>query len=409
MNTCAQKIFLVMVTALTTLLAACGGGGGYGGNGGSGGMSYPGTLGVSMTDAPACGFDAVNVTVNKVRVHQSSTATDTDGGWADIALSPARKINLLDLTNGALDQLGQTSLSSGHYTQLRLVLNANTGQTVANSVVLSGTTTEIVLSTPSAVQSGIKLINQFDVPSGGRVDLVLDFDACKSVVTMGNGAYALKPVIQVIPTALNGIDGFVNLAVLTDHVVVSAQQNGTVVRSTVPSLTGEFFLARLAPGNYDVVITADNRAAAVIAAVPVATTTSTTMVSTTAAPINLLAATSPPGSISGTVTLNPVSTTEFGDLAARQTFSGGPTVTVGARTADALNGSYTLANLPTVAPQLGTYSATLPIALTTQTNTTPGTGKYAVRASATGYTAQTNASVDISTANQTGINFTLIP
>lgn len=406
MKTYRHKLSLLGAASAMTLLAACGGGGG---DYNAPAASSPGTLSVAMTDAPACGFDAVNVTVNKVRVHQSSSASDTDGGWADITLSPARKINLLNLTNGALDQLGQTSLAAGHYTQLRLVLNANIGQTVANSVVLSGTTAEIALDTPSAVQSGIKLVNEFDVPSGQRVDLVLDFDACKSIVTKGNGQYALKPVIKVIPTVLNGIDGFVSLGVLADHVTVSAQQNGTVVRSTVPSATGEFFLARLVPGNYDVVITADSRATAVIAAVPVATTTSTTILSTTTAPINLLAATAPPGSISGTVTLNPASTTEYGDVAARQAFSAGPTVTIRERTADALNGSYTLANLPTVAPQLGTYSATLPIALTTQTNTISGTGKYAVQASATGYTTKSTASVDITTANQTGVNFTLIP
>ena len=72
-----------------------------------GGSSTPapgmGTLAVSMTDAPACGFDAVNVTVNKIRVNQSATASDTDGGWTDITLSPAKKINLLNLTNGALE------------------------------------------------------------------------------------------------------------------------------------------------------------------------------------------------------------------------------------------------------------------------------------------------------------------
>jgi hypothetical protein len=65
--------------------------------------SGSGTLGVSLTDAPACGFDSVNVTVSKVRVHQSSSATENDAGWTDIILTPARKINLLDLTNGALE------------------------------------------------------------------------------------------------------------------------------------------------------------------------------------------------------------------------------------------------------------------------------------------------------------------
>ena len=112
-----------------------------------------GVLGVSMTDAPACDFDAVNVTVNTVRVHQSSTASDTDSGWNDLTLSPARKINLLNLTDGVLESLDQTSLSAGHYTQPRLVLDANTGNGLANSIVATGSTTEVSLTTPSATQS----------------------------------------------------------------------------------------------------------------------------------------------------------------------------------------------------------------------------------------------------------------
>jgi hypothetical protein len=142
-------------------------------------------LKVSLTDAPSGGFDEVNVTVSKVRVHQSASASENDAGWTDITLSPARKINLLNLTNGALEELGETPLAAGHYTQLRLVLVPNSGVPFANSVVLSGTTTEIALDTPSGVQSGIKLINQFDVAAGQRVDLVLDFDASKSVVKAG--------------------------------------------------------------------------------------------------------------------------------------------------------------------------------------------------------------------------------
>jgi hypothetical protein len=367
-------------------------------------------LGVAMTDAPSCGFDAVNVTVNKVRAHQSATANENDAGWADITLTPARKINLLNLTNGALEDLGQTPLTAGHYTQLRLVLDPNTGAGLANSVIPSGTSTEISLDTPSAVQSGIKLINQFDVASGQRTDLVLDFDACKSVVTKGNGKYALKPVITVIPTVVNGIDGFINPALLNNHVMVSAQQNGVVVRSTVPNATtGEFFLARLVPGNYDVVLTADNRATAVIAAVPVASTTSTVVVSSNSTPIDLQAAATPPGAISGTVVLNPVSATEIAYVAAKQSFSAGPTVTIKYQGVDVASGAYALSNLPTVAPQLGQYSAALPIMFATQPNTTPGTGKYVVEASANGYVTQSNLSVNVTTGNQSAINFTLTP
>lgn len=52
-------------------LAACGGGGGYSGQPMA---STTGTLRVSITDAPACGFDHVYVTVEKVRVNGSASA-----------------------------------------------------------------------------------------------------------------------------------------------------------------------------------------------------------------------------------------------------------------------------------------------------------------------------------------------
>jgi len=117
---------------------------------------------------------------------------------------------------------------------------------------------------------------------------LLDFDACKSIVTNGIGNYVLKPVIKVIPFELNGISGFVDPALLGSNVMVMAQQNGVVIQSTAPdAATGEFILARVAPGTYDVVITADNHATAVISAVPIASTTSVVNVSDSAMPITL--------------------------------------------------------------------------------------------------------------------------
>src|SRR5450830_131668 len=404
-NTVLSRLALVAgAVAAGTLLSACGGGGG--------GSSAPapsaslGTVGVSLTDAPACGFDAVNVTVAKVRVNQSSTASDTDGGWTDITLNPARKINLLNLTNGALDALGQTPLAAGHYSQLRLVLDSNTVDPLSNSVVPTGGA-ETTLTTPSAVQSGIKLVNEFDVAAGQRVDLVLDFDACKSVVTTGSGKYLLKPVVKVIPTAINGISGFVATSLLGSHVVVSAQQNGNVISSTVPSATGEFFLARLAPGSYDVVITADDRAAAVVGAVPVASTTSNVALSTAASPLSLLASTS--SSIAGTFTLTPPSTTEAGFVAAKQSFAAGPLVTIKYRNADLITGAYVLDKLPTAAPQYAVYSAALPLVFSQNVAVTPGAGKYRLDGSANGYSVKTVTSVDVLSGNQTGVNFSLTP
>jgi len=393
-----------MTFLLSALLAGCGSGGG----GDSGGTApASGTLGVSLTDTPACGFDAVNVTVVKVRVHQSASASDTDAGWTDITLSPARKIDLLGLTNGVLFNLGETTLPAGHYTQLRLVLDPNTGPGFANSVVPTGGS-ETALVTPSAVQSGIKLINEFDVAPGQRVDLLLDFDACKSIVKRGNGTYALKPVIRVIPFVPNGIKGFVETALLGSNVMVTAQQNGVIVQSTAPIVpTGEFFLARLlAPGNYDVVFTANGRATAVIAAVPVASATSITIVSDSVTPITL-----PPSTthiVSGTAVLNPTSSTEVAYVAAKQTFGTGPIVTVKFVAADDSTsppGFYSL-TLPVAPPMFGQYgTGTLPIALVAQPDVA---GIYTVEASATGYQTQSVSGVNITAANATH-NFILIP
>jgi hypothetical protein len=389
-------------------LTACGGGGG-------GGTATPapapvataGTLSVSMTDAPACGYDAVNVTVNKVRVNTSASAGDSDAGWTDITLNPAKKINLLNLTNGLLESLGQTSLPAGHYTQMRLVLDANTGTGMANSVVPTGGA-ETSLSTPSAVQSGIKLVNGFDVAAGQTTSVVLDFDACKSVVTQGKGRYSLKPVVKVVPSTATGtgITGVVAASLLAAHVSVSAQQNGVIVGATVPDpSTGAFTLTHLAAGNYDVVITADNSAAGVIGAVPVTATGATTL-GTATAPLTLAA--SATGTIGGTVTL-PANATEAAYVAAKQTFAAGPTVTIKYAGADIATGAYTIAGLPLAAPQYAAYSAALPLVFAPSATVQPGVGKYRVEASGTGYTAKAIDAVDISAASAAKVDFTLAP
>ncbi len=406
-----KRNFILLSAALTVIiiLSGCGSGGSSGTQPGQAGGSQMGILSVSLTDAATPNLDAVNVTVRQLRVHQSATASESDPGWSEITLEPPRKINLLSLTNGVLEDLGQMSLPAGHYTQLRLVLSSNsTGTIPANSVVVSGTKTEIPLVTPSAVQSGIKLINEFDVGPGQRVDLVLDFDALKSVVKTGNGKYLLKPVIRILPTVLTGIDGFVDKALLGNNVMVSSEVSGTVIRSTIPDpQTGEFFLSHLAAGSYDVVITADGHATAVIAGVPVSVPTSTaivTVVSTSAEPISL--PTSTMGNINGTLATNPSTSTIIDAfVATKQTFTGGgPTVTVKSQATE-LPGAYSL-DLPMAAPLLGSYgTGSLPIAFAPQNDLE---GKYDVEVSATGYLTE-SLNVDIFNVLVTEQSFTLIP
>ena len=386
----SKPLIWLMGLLLTGFVAGCGG---------DGGGAQTGTASVSVTDAPACGFDEVNVTVKKVRVHQSDNASENAAGWTDITLNPPRKINLLELNdptqpNFALENLGETPLAAGHYTQLRLVLDRNTGQSLANSVVLEDTPTEIALDTPSAVHSGIKLIHQFNVGSEQRVDLLLDFDACKSIVKTGNGTYQLKPVIKVIPFALNGIRGFVdknsfaNQSLVGKHVVASAQFSGDVVRAAVVNTaSGEFFLAHLDPAkDYDVVVTADDHATAVIANVPVDNAPVITAVSTVGAPLPLNASGSQ--TIGGTVTLNPPDDGGTVLVAAKQTLNSGPTVTVKSAIATVLDAAVPIGDyaynmaLPTGAPTQGLFGP-LPITLSATAPDQSGVAKiYTIKGSA---------------------------
>jgi hypothetical protein len=387
-----------------TALAACGGG-----DGGSTTTPSPaspagsGTLRVALTDAPACGFDQVNVTIERVRVHQSSTAGDNDGGWVDIpVINGPRKVDLLSLTNGVLMELGQTTLTAGNYSQIRLVLVSNKSMSMSNTVRPTGAF-ETEMDTPSAAQSGLKLINGFTVAPAAVTDIVLDFDACKSIVQRGNGSYGLKPVMTMIPRTLTAITGYVQTGLT--GVTVTAQKNGIVLKGTQPAANGYFALAPLDPskGPYDVVFTGTNLTTSVIAAVPVAPE-QTTVLNSSADSVTM------PTSQSGTVNGNvgPAGTHETGSVRALQAVGAVPAIEVAAVNVDSITGNYSLF-LPTAAPRLLAYANPMVTPLGFQPQAASA-GKYKVEASATGYVTQLGIEVTAIFGAITLVpNFTLAP
>ncbi|HHL4080424.1 DUF4382 domain-containing protein [Burkholderia sola] len=367
------------------ILAGCGGGD-------DGGGAQTGTLHVAMTDAPSCGFDHVYVTVSQVRVNANANANDNDAGWSTVSLATPQKIDLLSLTNGVLADLGQTALPAGQYQQVRLVLAQNQGNTLANSVVPTGGT-EQALATPSATQSGYKIIQPFTVQPNTLVDLVLDFNACKSIVQRGNGSYALKPVVTAIPTVVSGaISGYVASA--EAGATVYAEQGGKVVRGTVADSSGKFVLSPLiqssTQGNYDVVIVQNNFASGIVRSVPVVVNT-TTAVSASSAPITLPASTM--STVSGTVT---ASANAF--VRALQTIDANA-YEITSINANMDTGAYAL-SVPAAAPIIGTYSGSLPVALAAAP---AAAGQYTIEAdAASGATQSANVNA---TTSQSNVNF----
>ena len=390
------------VAAAAALLAACGGGGG-------GSTEAQGTLRMAITDAPACGFEKVYVTVDRIEVNRSSTAAEDDGSWEKLVLTQPKRIDLLELTNGVLEELGSTPLPAGHYAQLRLVLAPNTqNDPLANAVVREGETTEIALDTPSGAQTGLKMRADIEVEAGKVADFVLDFDACKSVVPRGNAqnSFNLKPRVAILPrisTPGLAVKGYLDTALAGSATSVSLQQGGVVVRATAPMATddpattederGKFVLSPVPAGSYDLVITSAGRATAVLTGVPV-TATAITTVNPATARIALPA--SATRTASGTV-LTSATTPTPADALVRALQAIGTTakVEVAAQPVNASTGAYSF-SLPTAALVKAAYSAT-----GTNTGFTADAataGKYTLEAMVVGQTAQTRA-IDLASAN----------
>jgi len=204
-----------------------------------------GTLQVALTDAPAA-YESVLIDIEEVRVHIESEAEDEDDGWRTIS-DQQITVDLLNLTNGTTEILGEAELEPGTYGQMRLVLGDD------NELVIDGQS--IPLTTPSAQQSGLKLNIDAEIESNSTYTLLLDFDASRSIVEAGNsGMYLLKPVIRTVNLAESGaISGDINPADAQPWVYAIAEQD--TVAGTQATAEGDFLLIGLTSGTYDLSVT----------------------------------------------------------------------------------------------------------------------------------------------------------
>lgn len=177
--------FLLLLAVVIAGLAACSAGG-----------SNTGRLSMSLTDKPGTEFDAVFVTIKEIAVHKD---TDAEGVWNTI-LQVNQTFELTALSNGVRKELGIVDLEPGHYTQMRLMIGTDpiAPYQYANFVV-DKNGGEFPMKVPSGVQTGLKIIQGFDINANSTTELVFDFDATRSVVVAGNsGKYLLKPTIHMI-------------------------------------------------------------------------------------------------------------------------------------------------------------------------------------------------------------------
>jgi hypothetical protein len=201
--------------------------------------SGQGAVRISLVDRPA-EYDAVNIVVNEVSVH--SADSDSTSGWI-VVNSTTRTFNLLTLTNGASQILGDAPLNAGHYSQIRLKIAGSC------TVIVDGQTHP--LEVPSGVQSGLKLNHPFDIAPNTLYEVTLDFDATHSIHVTGNDRYKLSPVIRVVANQVSGaISGTINPA--SSRASVFALVGADTVSTFAHMTAGAFMLVALPANVYAV-------------------------------------------------------------------------------------------------------------------------------------------------------------
>jgi hypothetical protein len=196
-----SRQFFCFLFAIVTIfvLTACSGGGGSS-SGGSG------TLSLSLTDASSSDYKAVVVTIEEIQVHIKGSE-NRPNNWksVDMPISPLT-VDLLGLVNGVREDLGLVDLQARNYTQMRLILGDVPNPATlpfANYVITNTDPPEIhELKISSEDKTGFKIVHGFTIAADQKTELILDFDACSSIVQAGNsGQWLVKPTIKVRNTA----------------------------------------------------------------------------------------------------------------------------------------------------------------------------------------------------------------
>ncbi len=248
------------------------------------------TVNVRVSDPATCSgpqgaFSHIYVTITDVQINASASTGNGDSGWIDLTPSLSRDPQQIDLLGQANNQcflatLGATTaLQPGSYQQIRINLASNSSAVTNN--VCGGTTNCVMLSSSpntaqplllsSEAQTGIKIPSgqiaggQFVIAAGETKDLDIDFNACESVVSEGNGQFRLKPVlhageVSLTSSSINGtiVDSVTGQAITGGTTVVALEQADSsgvdrVIMETVTDSSGAFSFCPVASGIYDVV------------------------------------------------------------------------------------------------------------------------------------------------------------
>jgi hypothetical protein len=267
--------FIYFSLVFSAFFVACSGGG----DSGSGGT---GTVAVSLTDAMSNKFKAVYVTIDDVQVHLKGNGNGNgNNSWKSVSAPNLPKtFNLYELTNGIREEIGLADLETGEYTQMRLIVGEMPDDGINDlseahpfgNYVIDTDHNYQELKIPSGYQTGIKIVHGFSIGTNQTTELIIDFNAEKSVVVAGNsGSWHLKPTIQVGTTeelsiirgkvtsdGSTAIEGAVVSAQLFDE-TASDEKNKVVVQTSTITDSDGYFSLFVSPNEYNLVVYDDGK------------------------------------------------------------------------------------------------------------------------------------------------------
>ena len=217
---------------------------------------------ILLVDAPAS-YDevwveilAVRVKVDEDRIEDDDVDEEDESSWVEIVYEESQPINLLDLTGGNTEHLGTENFPEGEIDQIRLILGEN------NYLIKDGERFD--MKTPSAQQSGLKVKVDEYIEGGMSYDLVIDFDAAKSIVEAGNsGQIILKPVLRAyLDEVSTGLMGQV-LPLEAQPVQVTVEGEGEVINTFVDA-NGNYKVTGLDDGVYKITFSPNDAYGSVI-------------------------------------------------------------------------------------------------------------------------------------------------